>query len=187
MIFTALVEVRNSLWWYWKQFSLGIHRGLVPGAPVCVYSVTKSFHTLSTPWTVACQAPLSMGFPRQESWSGSPFPSPGDLPDPGSEPPTDTKIHGCSSLLFNCPIQWIYSAIHMRDAKSEDTDTEGESIVFRLDLNGWISPSCDTLVIKIEMHFAWKTLRESLTYPPPPHHRPGESDPVYEPSVNANI
>ena len=42
----------------------------------------------------------------------------------------------------------------MRDAKSEDTDTEGESIVFRLDLNGWISPSCDTLVIKIEMHFA---------------------------------
>ena len=35
-----------------------------------------------TPWTVACQAPLSMGFPRQEYWSGLPFPSPGDLPDP---------------------------------------------------------------------------------------------------------
>ena len=34
------------------------------------------------PWTVACQAPLSMGFPRQEYWSGFPFPSPGDLPDP---------------------------------------------------------------------------------------------------------
>ena len=37
------------------------------------------------PWTVACQAPPSMGFSRQEYWSGLPFPSPGDLPDPGIE------------------------------------------------------------------------------------------------------
>ena len=42
--------------------------------------------TLETPWTVARQAPLSMGFSRQEYWSGLPFPSPGDLPDPGIEP-----------------------------------------------------------------------------------------------------
>ena len=40
----------------------------------------------STPWSVACQALLSMGFFRQESWSGLPFPSPGDLPNPGIEP-----------------------------------------------------------------------------------------------------
>ena len=39
-----------------------------------------------TPWTVAPQAPLSMGFLRQEYWSGLPFPSPGDLPNPGIEP-----------------------------------------------------------------------------------------------------
>ena len=39
-----------------------------------------------TPWTVAYQAPLSMGFSRQEYWSGLPFPSPGDLPGPGIEP-----------------------------------------------------------------------------------------------------
>ena len=39
-----------------------------------------------TPWTVAHQAPPSMGFSRQEYWSGEPFPSPGDLPDPGIEP-----------------------------------------------------------------------------------------------------
>ena len=39
-----------------------------------------------TLWTVAHQTPLSMGFPRQEYWSGSPFPSPGDLHDPGIEP-----------------------------------------------------------------------------------------------------
>ena len=37
-------------------------------------------------WTVACQAPLSMGFPRQKYWSGLPCPSPGDLPNPGIEP-----------------------------------------------------------------------------------------------------
>ena len=41
--------------------------------------------TLATPWTVACQNPLSMGFSRQEYWSGLPLPSPGDLPDPGIE------------------------------------------------------------------------------------------------------
>ena len=40
----------------------------------------------ATPWTVACQTPPSMGFSRQEYWSGLPFPSPGDLPDPGMEP-----------------------------------------------------------------------------------------------------
>ena len=39
-----------------------------------------------TPWTVACQAPLSMGFCRQEYWSGLPWPPPEDLPDPGIEP-----------------------------------------------------------------------------------------------------
>ena len=46
--------------------------------------------TLVTPWTVACQAPLSMRFSRQEYWSGLPFPSPGDLPDPGIEPGSPT-------------------------------------------------------------------------------------------------
>ena len=49
-------------------------------------SVTKSSPTLATPWTVARQAPLSMGFPRWEYWSGWPFPSPKDLPDSGIEP-----------------------------------------------------------------------------------------------------
>ena len=39
-----------------------------------------------TPWTVTYQVPPSMGFSRQKHWSGLPFPSPGDLPDPGIEP-----------------------------------------------------------------------------------------------------
>ena len=37
------------------------------------------------PWTIACQAPLTMGFSSQKYWSGLPLPSPGDLPDPGIE------------------------------------------------------------------------------------------------------
>ena len=45
----------------------------------------------ATPWTVAHQTPLSMGFPRQEHWSGLPFPPPGDLPDPGIEPASPTS------------------------------------------------------------------------------------------------
>ena len=48
--------------------------------------VAKLCPTLATSWTVACQAPLSMRFSRQEYWSGLAFPSPGDLPDPGIEP-----------------------------------------------------------------------------------------------------
>ena len=39
-----------------------------------------------TPWAIDYQAPPSMGFSRQEYWSGLPFPSPGDLPDPGNKP-----------------------------------------------------------------------------------------------------
>ena len=45
--------------------------------------VSDSF---GTPWTVACQTPLSLGFARQEYWSGLPFPIRGDLPDPRIEP-----------------------------------------------------------------------------------------------------
>ena len=52
----------------------------------CCCLVSKSRLTLVTPWTVAHQDPLSVGFSRQEHGSGLPFPSPGDLPDPGIEP-----------------------------------------------------------------------------------------------------
>ena len=51
-----------------------------------VHLVLKSCPTLAILWTVACQTPLSSGFPRQEYWRGLPFPSPGDLPGPGMEP-----------------------------------------------------------------------------------------------------
>ena len=62
------------------------------------YVVSNSF---GTPWTVACQAPLSMRFPRQEYRSGSPFPSPGDLPHPRTEP-TYPALQA-DSLSLSCP------------------------------------------------------------------------------------
>ena len=52
----------------------------------CGGLVAKLCLTLATPWTVAHQAPLYMGFSRHEYWSGLPFPSPEDLSDPGIEP-----------------------------------------------------------------------------------------------------
>ena len=52
----------------------------------------------ATPWTVAHQAPLSMGFFRQEYWSGLACPPPGDLPDPGIEP---------TSLTVTCINRWV--------------------------------------------------------------------------------
>ena len=55
--------------------------------------------TLATPQSVACQAPLSMGFPRQEYWSGLPFSSPGDLPDPGIKPESPA-LQADSSLSY---------------------------------------------------------------------------------------
>ena len=53
----------------------------------CVCALVLSpVRLLSTPWAVAHQAPLSVGFPRQEYWSRLPFSSPGDLPNPGIKP-----------------------------------------------------------------------------------------------------
>ena len=64
--------------------------------------MAQSCPTLMTPWTVAGQAPLSMGFSRQEYWSGLPFPPPGDVPSPGellaTEPPgKPTGLVGCTT------------------------------------------------------------------------------------------
>ena len=53
---------------------------------MCCGLFAKSCPTLAIPWTATCQAPLTMGFSGRKYWSGLPFPSPGDLPDPGIEP-----------------------------------------------------------------------------------------------------
>ena len=58
--------------------------------------VAQSVQFFATPWTIAHQAPPSMGFSRQEGWSGLPCPSPGDLPNPGIEPGSPT----CRQFLY---------------------------------------------------------------------------------------
>ena len=66
--------------------------GFISSLPTPLLNVYMNAQLLShvwlfaTLWTVAYQAPLPLGFPRQEYWSGLPFPPPGDLPDPGMEP-----------------------------------------------------------------------------------------------------
>ena len=50
---------------------------------------------LCDPFTIVCQAPLSMEFSRQEFWNGLPFPTPGDLPDPGIEPTSLASPASC--------------------------------------------------------------------------------------------
>ena len=52
---------------------------------MCVHALTPVVSDSAILWTIACQAPLSMGFSRQEYWSGLPCPPPGDLPAPGIE------------------------------------------------------------------------------------------------------
>ena len=61
-------------------------------------SVLSRVWLFATPWTVAQQAPLSMGFPRQEYWSGLPSPAPGDLPDPGVGPAAPVSCTGRQTL-----------------------------------------------------------------------------------------
>ena len=72
---------------------LAYNRCSVRGSCCCLVTQFLSC-SFATQWTVAHQASLSMGFPRQEHWSGLPFPSPGDLPDPGIEPASPALTHG---------------------------------------------------------------------------------------------
>ena len=65
-------------------------------------SCVQLFATL---WTVACQAPLSMGFFRQEHWSELPFPPPGDLPDPGVQP-TSLMSPALAGGFFTSSATW---------------------------------------------------------------------------------
>ena len=82
--------------WLWRQKDLILQLGsatsqlwdliLLKLPRVCVLSHFSCVWLFVTPRTVACLAPLSVGFPRQEYWSELPFPSPGDRPDPGIQP-----------------------------------------------------------------------------------------------------
>ena len=74
-----------------------------------------------TPWTVAHQAPLSMGFSRQVYWSGLPFPSPGGLPDPGIEPGSPALQSDSLLLSYLWKPTNVGTDLQTEDA-SEDTN-----------------------------------------------------------------
>ena len=77
-----------------------------PACSICLKVKVKSLSCVqlfATPWTVAYQASPSMGFSRQECWSGLPFPFPGDLPDPEIEP----GLPHCRQTLYRLSHQGI--------------------------------------------------------------------------------
>ena len=82
----------------------------------CVLSRFNCVQLFVTPWTVARQAPLSMGFFRQEYWSGLPCPSPGDLPDPGVE-------------LISCICRQVLYLLHHPISNSQWTEPPTSLIV----------------------------------------------------------
>ena len=82
---------------------------------VIVYSLSH-IQLFVTPWTVAHQAPLSVGFPRQEYWSGLLFPSLGDLPNPGIEPATPAWQAG--SLILSHQGNPLYT-LHLDNVLSQ--------------------------------------------------------------------
>ena len=73
---------------------------------ILIVLVAFMSNSFATPWTVAHQAPLSVGFPRQEYWSGVPFPSPMDLPNPGIE--FESAALACGFFTIEPPREAIY-------------------------------------------------------------------------------
>ena len=86
----------NALTFFWKK-NLEIR--------MCMLSCFSHVQLFATPWTVAHQAPLSMVFPRQEYWSGLPFPSPGDLPNPWIKP-ASLKSPALAGRFFTTRATW---------------------------------------------------------------------------------
>ena len=85
-----------------------------PGKPFSSMKVKSlsRVQLFATPWIVAHQAPLSMGFSRQDYWSGVPFPSPGDLPNPRIEPRSPAlRADALTSEPPVFPIEFIYELI----------------------------------------------------------------------------
>ena len=73
--------------------------------PVCILNRSSHVWLFTTSWTVACPAPLSMGFSRQEYWSGLPCPPSGDPPDPGIKPSSLTSS-ALESRFFTTSANW---------------------------------------------------------------------------------
>ena len=87
----------------------------------CIVKSLSRVRLFVIPWTVVYQASLSMGFSRQEYWSGWPFPSPGDLPDPGTEPRSPALQ---ADALPSEPLEALYYYNTVQRFKEEKNYTE---------------------------------------------------------------
>ena len=85
--------------------------------PLCCPQMLSSVCVFATPWTVACQAPLSMGLPREKYRGGLPLPSPGDLPHPGIEPASPVSPASAGGV-FTTSVTW---EAHTSQRKLTDT------------------------------------------------------------------
>ena len=107
-------------WCSWSDVMTCMFDVVLLDVCVCMLSRIRVF---VTPWTVACQAPLSMGFSMQEHWSGFLFPPPRDLPYPGTEPASlvSLALRGDSLPLVPLDIRWCPSNISCLSRRSEAT------------------------------------------------------------------
>ena len=99
----------------------------------------------ATPWTVALQAPPSMGFSRQECWSGLPFPSPGDLPNPGIEPRSpalqaDTLTSEPPGIIIMCKFLYVSAHVYISLKKYAPFIWLLMGSISRKGKNHWIRP-----------------------------------------------
>ena len=85
---------------------------------LCVLNCFNQVQLYVTPWTIAHQALLSMGFSRQEYWSGLPCPPPGDLPDPGLEPKS-LLSPALASVFFTTNATWEAPLKRINESLSE--------------------------------------------------------------------
>ena len=92
----AISFYRGSSWPRDQTWVSCMQADALPSELLLLLSHFSRVQLCATLWTVAHQAPPSLGFSRQEHWSGLPFPSPGDLPGPGIEP---RKSYRCSPAL----------------------------------------------------------------------------------------
>ena len=122
---------------------------------VSCFSRVQLFVTL---WTIACQALLSMGFPRQEHCSGLLFPSPGDLFDPGSQPRRDPRDRTCISCV-SCIGKWIlHHCSTVGTGKGDGSPLQYSCLGSLTDRRAW----------QAIVHEVTRVGHDLVTKPPPP-------------------
>ena len=114
---------------------------------VCMLSHFSRIWLFVTPWTGAHQAPLSMGFSRQEYWSRLPFPTPGDLPNPGIEPISLMSPALASGLLGALPGKPPSDINYILSISSQQHQSR---LVF-----DWSSSRCDCTSVRILLMYPW--------------------------------